>query len=121
MELRTRDDKRATHDCADEDVWLAVMRDYPEFKEWIVHNKTVPLSVLRILAVDPEPRVRFLVATKCKCPPEILEQLARDEDETVRARVAYNDKTPTAVLDLMRQDPSRLVAEALAARFAAER
>jgi hypothetical protein len=121
VELRTRNDERATRDSAHKDVWFAVMRDYPEFKEWIAHNKTVPLSVLRMLAVDPDPRVRFMVAMKRTCPPEILKQLARDEDETVRARVVYNEKTPTAVLDLMKQDASPLVAEALASRFAGGR
>ncbi|HUG90059.1 MAG TPA: hypothetical protein VML55_04445 [Planctomycetaceae bacterium] len=116
IELRTRNDTRATFDSAPESVWLDLIRDHPEFKEWVIHNKTVPLSVLRNLAADPDPRVRFWVATKRKCSPDLFEQLAADSDEMVRARVAWNPGTPADVLDKLRQDPSRLVQEALARR-----
>jgi len=117
IELRTNNNERATYDKAQKSVWLKVIREYPDFKEWVVHNKTVPLSILRILATDSDPKVRFAVAMKRKCEPTILEQLAKDEDETVRVRVAYNQKTPAHVLDKLRTDASRLVVDAVASRL----
>lgn len=116
VELRTRNDARATHDEAPEFVWLEVIRRYPDFKEWVVHNKSVPPSILRLLARDPDPRVRFSVAAKNKCSPEILELLATDTDESVRARVARNKKAPAHVLESLRDDPSPLVTEAVDSR-----
>jgi hypothetical protein len=116
VELRDRDNERATFDSAPESVWLEVVERYPAHKEWVAHNKTVPLTILRILARDPDPRVRFAVAMKRKCDAGILERLARDEDETVRVRVARNQKTPAHILERLRNDTSRLVAEALASR-----
>lgn len=116
VELRARNDVRATHDSAPESVWLEVIRDHPDLKEWVVHNKTVPVSLLRTLARDPDPRVRCSVAAKRKCPPDLLEELARDPDETVRVRVAWNGKTPSHVLRWLRDDSSTLVSEAIACR-----
>jgi hypothetical protein len=116
VNLRSQNDERATHDEAPEAVWLEIIRLYPELREWVVHNRTVPLSILRILAADPDPRVRIAVAMKRKCSPDILELLARDTDETVRARVAWNRQTPAHILQSMKQDPSPLVADALMAR-----
>lgn len=116
IRLRDGNDERATHDSAPESVWLEVVRLYPDYKEWVAHNKTVPLSILRILAAEADPRVRLRVAMKRKCDPEILERLAQDEDETVRVRVAYNRKTPGHVIERLRRDPSPLVTEAVANR-----
>lgn len=116
VELRTRNDERATHDEAPESVWLEVIQRYPDFKEWVAHNKSVPASVLDRLARDPDPRVRISVAMRRKCSSETLAQLAADPDETVRAMVARNKKAPPHVLETLRRDPSPLVAEAVGSR-----
>ncbi len=119
VELRDNDDPRATQDEADQAVWLEVITVHPEYKVWVVHNKTVPVAVLRRLASDADVEVRFAVAMKRKCPPDILRQLAADKDDTVRERVAWNAKTTHAILELMRDDPCREVAEVVATRLAA--
>lgn len=116
-ELRERNDPRAAHDDAPESVWREVLRVYPRFKEWVIRNKTVPVSILCHLADDPDPRIRFEVATKRKCPTSILERLACDVDESVRLRVAHNAKAPRAVLEALRHDPSQRVAQAVEDRL----
>lgn len=117
VELREQNDPRAVHDGAPEAVWREVLRLFPTFKEWVVRNKTVPVSILSDLANDADPRVRFEVAAKRKCPAKILEQLACDPDESVRLRVAYNAKTPEPLLEHLRHDPSGLVAKAVEERL----
>lgn len=117
VELRDKNDARATHDTAMTSVWMAVIRQYPEYKAWVIHNKTVPLSILRVLAHDTDSMVRYWVAMKRKCPPEILEELAQDEDESVRTRVALNAKTPGEILEMMRDDPCEEIAELVVKRL----
>jgi hypothetical protein len=117
VELSRNNDERAKHEDAPESVWLEVIRNHSDLREWVAHNKSVPLSVLKILADDPDPQVRFVVAMKRKCDPEILEHLARDEDGHVRLRVVYNAKTPTSILARMSGDSSPLVAEAIVGRL----
>jgi hypothetical protein len=112
VELRERNDPRAAHDNASEAVWREVLLFFPAFKEWVVRNKTVPISILCDLANDPDARVRFEIAAKRRCPLIILERLARDNEESVRARVAYNVKTPNDLLEMLRHDPSKVVAKA---------
>jgi hypothetical protein len=101
---------RAAHDKAPKEVWLEVIERYPEYKAWVAHNKTVPLSVLKILAGDPDPDVRFTVAMKRKAGEEILSLLARDSDEAVRSRVVYNPKVTEAVLKILLEDPNAKIA-----------
>jgi hypothetical protein len=66
VELRTsvrqEDYLRAATDSAAPEVWVDVIQRFPEMKVWVAHNKTVPLEVLRLLASDSYPRVRFAVA-----------------------------------------------------------
>ncbi len=117
IELRDNNDPRATHDKALKKVWLEVIRLHSDYKAWVIHNKTVPVTVLRLLARDDDADVRFAVAMKRKCPPDVLKRLARDEDESVRARVAWNAKTPPEILELLREDPCEEVAEVVASRL----
>lgn|SRR5487761_678853 len=117
VELRERNDPRAAHDHASEVVWHEVLRLFPAFKEWVVRNKTVPVSILCYLANDPDPKIRFEVATKRKCPASILERLAQDTDESVRFRVAHNVKTPEYLLEQLRHDPSDAVSKAVEERL----
>ena len=63
---------RAADEEASLAVWEEVIDSYPEMREWVAHNKTVPLSVLKVLAADPEPRVRYTVAMMRKLSQELL-------------------------------------------------
>lgn len=123
VRLRTSLNQAEYSRAATEEVPEAVCPDvigrFPEMREWIAHNKQVPVSILRILADDPDWQVRHMVAQKRKAPHDVLEKLARDTDEGVRARVAYNAKTPQWILDLLRHDPVELIADVARRRIAA--
>lgn len=73
-------------------------------KEWVARNKTIPMPILERLAQDPEPRVRFAVATKNKLSNEVMLSLAYDPDASVRERLAYNKNVNDETLRLLTRD-----------------
>jgi hypothetical protein len=106
--LRTSDDSdeytRAAWEDAPTHVWLEVIEKHPDMRAWVAHNKSIPESIIRILAVDSEWRVRITIARKRKTPPDILETLAKDSDESIRHAVAFNRKTPAWILEMVLND-----------------
>lgn len=101
VRLRTSQDPaeygRAAHDEAPMAVWMALIAGWPDMREWVAHNKTVPLEVLRALAVDPRARVRRAVAVKRKLDRDLFERLAADADEGVLRALLHNAKVPTDI------------------------
>lgn len=114
MQLRTSPDpqlyQRAAHDNAPEEVWLDVINRYPGMKVWVAHNKTVPRSILSLLADDTDEDVRLSVAMKRNAGPTVLERLAHDMAFSVRHRVAYNAKAPIHVLEILAMDQESEIA-----------
>ncbi|MDT0616327.1 hypothetical protein [Streptomyces lancefieldiae] len=95
---------RASSDSADPAVWRDIITRYPESRFWVAHNKTVPLEILRVLANDPDPKVRSMVASKRKLTPDLLTALAADSDESVRLAVARHKRAPRGVLEQLCAD-----------------
>ena len=95
---------RATHEEAAESVWREVIEGFPDMREWVAHNKTVPVEILEELSRDPDSRVRYAVAMKRKIPEEMQLVLARDTDESVRRRIAYNAKATKRALQILAAD-----------------
>jgi hypothetical protein len=108
IRLRASEDKaeydRAANDQAPIEIWEELVSYYPDMRVWVVHNKTVPISVLEALSTDADASVRSAVARKRKAPPEVLRRLASDSDSSVRYAVACNPKAPEDVLRLLLND-----------------
>ncbi|MBL9148356.1 MAG: HEAT repeat domain-containing protein [Phycisphaerae bacterium] len=121
--LRESDDpdeyRRAACDSAPPAVWRDVLARFPELREWVAHNRTVPHEVLTELASDPDPRVRWMVAAKRKLAAELQLRLAVDSDEGVRQRIAWNARATRAALERLAGDSWIVVAEHARARLAA--
>jgi hypothetical protein len=100
---------RAATEEAPLQVWLDVLAQFPELREWVAHNKTVPLEILQILAEDPDERVRCVVAGKRKLTHELRTKLSRDSDPSVRERIAYNAKVELHLLHQLAADPEQFV------------
>jgi hypothetical protein len=96
---------RATHESANDDVWCDVITKYPDFKIWLVRNKMVPLTILRILATDPDPKVRREVAGKRKLDASLFAALATDPDESVRFAIMNNGKCPAHIRGTLIEKP----------------
>lgn len=86
------DQYRASHDTADISVWLEVIKNYPDFKNWVIHNKTIQIEILEILCADTDPNVRSAVARKRKMNYYIFNSLSVDPDENVRYELMCNTK-----------------------------
>lgn len=104
------DQTRASTDDADEKVWLFVIEHHPDLRKWVAHNKTVPLSIIRLLIDDPDPVTRSWVARKRKLDRAAFVALSTDVDEQVRHALTTNAKLPPDLLRLLSQDPVELVA-----------
>lgn len=103
---------RAVHEEAPEEVWLRIIDRYPELRQWVAHNKTVPISVLAVLADDADASVRCTVAEKRTLTFALRQKLAQDPDASVRARLAHNRKCEKAILELLATDQEAFVREA---------
>jgi len=108
IRLRNSEDEeeylRAAHEEAPIEVWEKLISEHEDMKEWVAHNKKVPLSILEILSNDPDPKVRYSVAVKRKLNRKLFEKLARDSDESVRMRIALNPKTPKDIIKILSND-----------------
>lgn len=103
--------ERAANEEAPLSVWEDVLRKHAEMKEWVVHNKTVPLQILTILSQDDDERVRFCVAQKRKLSHLLFLRLAGDNSESVRMTIARNPKAPADVLQKLAHDKDENVRE----------
>ncbi len=105
---------RASQEEASEHIWIDIIRTYPEMKIWVIHNKTVPLSILERLAKDPDASIRASVAGKRKLSVDLFNLLASDEDHTVRYQIGLNRKVPADVLERLVNDPDPWVRNSIA-------
>ena len=94
IRLRTSEIKeeydRSAHDNADISTWTEVIQKYPDYKEWVIHNKTVPIELLERLTLDNDPKIRSAVARKRKINDKIFLTLSQDKDENVRYALMCN-------------------------------
>ncbi|MEO5930142.1 MAG: hypothetical protein ABIR47_09425 [Candidatus Kapaibacterium sp.] len=106
---------------APEILWHELLLKYcddPDMRFAVTLNKTLPTSVLMVLAKDDSWRVRCTVAKKRRLEPSIRELLSKDENEAVRRGIAYNQKTPREILAKMVNDPVPDIAERVRKRLA---
>ncbi|WP_435170188.1 hypothetical protein [Paenibacillus glycanilyticus] len=95
---------KAAGDFAPFEVWLEVIKMYPDMREWVAHNKSIPVEIMEILADDVDERVRFNVATKNRLPEHLQLILAKDSDSSVRQRIVYNKKATFQALSVLLND-----------------
>ena len=75
------------------------------------------LARLRLLSVDPNPKIRESAASSYHTPEEVMLRLSRDEDAGVRGCVARNESTPCDILRSLADDESEMVRGWLAVNF----
>lgn len=104
---------RAAQEEATLDVWKDVISKYPNMKQWVIHNKTVPIEILEILVNDPDPNIRSFIAEKRKITYEIQFQLVHDIDEGVRARLLHNKNLDKGIGEILQRDKSKFIQKLL--------
>lgn len=75
------------------------------------------IARLRLLADDPNPKIRESVASSYHAPTDLYEKLATDPDEGVRACLARNENTPCDLLRELAHDESEQVRGFVAVNF----
>ena len=75
------------------------------------------INRLRLLAKDPNPRIRESVASSYHAPEELLVELARDPDEGVRSWLARNETVSCDILRSLADDESERVRGFLALNY----
>ena len=108
---REEDCLKAARVQAPSEIWFEIVCKYPEMKEWVAHNKTIPPPVLEFLSKDLDRNVRYMVATRRAASEKVLLQLSNDSDESIRLAVACNPKVTEKVLTKLLQDEWERVRE----------
>ncbi len=115
VRLRTSDDMveqdMATWEEANVEVWLDIIKKYPEMKECVAHNKKIQQEILLILSDDPDWKVRSTVARKGSAGEKILWKLSKDESEAVRTGVIANRCITKEILESLLHDHVAEVSE----------
>ncbi|MDN3222570.1 MULTISPECIES: hypothetical protein [Pseudomonas] len=102
---------RAAMEEAPISVWREVISEYPDYRKWVAHNKTVPLEILEELCVFSSD-VRRFIASKRKLSLKLFELLSNDLDADVRVEIAANNKAPRTVLESLLMDADEDVVSA---------
>ena len=93
--------ERAANDTADISTWTELIENHSEFKEWVIHNKTVPIEILETLTLDNDSKIRSAVARKRKINDKIFQTLSKDKDENVRYALLCNTNLAVDKLKLI--------------------
>ena len=91
-------------------VWREVITGYPDYVQWVIHNKTIPLEILEELC-ESHPESRYFIASKRKLSPELFALLSQDPDPMVRSGIALNKKAPLEILVNLLSDEDEDVAD----------
>lgn len=83
---------RASYEEANLKIWIEVIETYPDFKSWVIHNKTIQIEILELLSKDINPNIRSEVARKRKINEKIKTELSKDIDENVRLALISSTK-----------------------------
>ncbi|WP_125832026.1 hypothetical protein [Pseudomonas sp. v388] len=101
------------------EVWYELVNDHPDYRQWVIHNKIVPLEILEYL-YKIYSSLKLHIARKRKLSVELFERLSDDPDRYVRSIIAINRKTPLPLLERLMRDKVKDVAKS-ARRSHAER
>lgn len=104
---------RSAYEPAELSVWHDVINKFPEYKKWIIHNKTVQIEILELLSEDEDPDVRCEVARKRKINDKIFHELSQDSNESVRYALMCNTKISVELKCKIKTDDSKWLIEQL--------
>lgn len=92
---------RAGMDDAPDSVWMELIERYPDMRIWVARNHTIPRGIQRILALDPDDRVREGIARRDPLDYDLYVWMSHDSSEKVREHIVMNRKVPLEVLESM--------------------
>ena len=101
---------RASNEEISYDTCLEIISKYPDMKKWVVHNKKVPIAILKLLVTDMDDDVRLTIAMKRKIDEVIFDKLSEDNNYSVKLALIHNPKVPSFVLEKLSFDKDNNIA-----------
>lgn len=98
------DNNRIINEELSSELISEMIKNYPQRKLWLIHNKFIPVKILQELATDDNDDVRFTIAMKKKCNRVTYEKLLRDKNYSVRLAVIRNKQLPIDLLEKISND-----------------
>ncbi|QRR05245.1 hypothetical protein FPJ27_01950 [Burkholderia sp. MS455] len=102
---------------ASDDLWFAVLEEYPELSRSVAFNNTISINVLERLSASNDWMTRCDVAMKRRISRSIFDRLSLDNEPAVRRRIALNPKVPRDILTRLATDEDESVAGAAKERL----
>lgn len=101
---------RAANEDISFDTCFEIISKYPDMKKWVIHNKKVPLEILRLFLNDPDDDLRLTLAMKRKLDESIFSVLSEDENFSIRLAIVRNPKVPIHILQKLVDDKEEYIA-----------
>lgn len=98
------DNKRIINEELSSELISEMIKNYPQRKSWLIHNKFIPVKILQERATDDNDDVRFTIAMKKKCNRVTDENLLKDKNYSVRLAVIRNKQLPIDLLEKISND-----------------
>lgn len=108
---------RTVYEEAPDEIWIQLIDQHPEMREWVAYNETIKEPIMRRLANDLHSKIRLMIAAKQRLPLDLLETFSHDPENSVRLTVAIHPDTPAHVLQAMINDPSEPIREVVQSKI----
>lgn len=113
-DINSKDIGKVTQDQFADEVWKDLLMNYPNYHEWIAHNRYLPEWMMWEFSRSEDKEVREIVARRYDAPETLLQRLSKDTSEDVRFVVSKNMACPRYLLEKLSQDRSPTAREGVA-------
>ena len=100
---------RSVYGWAEDAVWHDVLNRFPDMTSWVIHNKSVPHTILDRVIETGDSGLREEVTIKRKLNAAQMERLVRDPDWRVRQGIAGHPKISEELLLRLQKDSNHWV------------
>ena len=117
VESDNENERIKAYGSASEEVWIEILRKYPELSRKVAFNSTISVVILELLSQSDDEEVRWDIAMKRSLNRLTFERLANDNNPSVRHRIACNTKTPQDILAKLSLDEDKMISGAAKKRL----
>ena len=116
-DINSKDISRGTQDQFTDEVWRDLLMNYPNYHEWIAHNRYLPEWLMWAFSTSEDKDVKRTIAWRYDIPETLLRKLSGDVDPDIRRKAAWNLSCPRDVLERLSVDKSPRVREGVTANM----
>lgn len=116
-DINSIDMGRVTKDPFSDEVWKELLMNYPNYHEWVAHNRYLPEWMMWEFSTSKDQDVKRTIAWRYDIPETLLRKLSEDADPDIRSQTAWNLSSPRDVLERLSLDKSPIVREGVTANM----